>query len=409
MGAQQYESEEEEWRPHLVFLVPGINGCAEHFDHISDRLLKEWGEEIVVHACTSNNDALSDILIGDKSFLTVDGIDTGGKRIAAEVVKGIHSWNGLPPRSISFWGHSMGGLYARYAIAELMDKDGTICGLPPRLFLTTASPHIGVAGTFSKPVVAAGSAIGVLGQTGWLGKSGQQLFFEDEDRLLWRLACEDRYVDALEQFEFRALVANVCNDLVVDFCVSALQPHCPEWLQNVKPLSEEFPHVVFDSKHWDRRLDSLELDAQKFPSSRSSKQRRSRSTRAEQRPERPLARQRSQFQKGGKLNQLDDRGAQGDTSSSWYSMFFEDKVEEDVTSPAIFCSGHPEQLRIEEARLRLAAMSWRLVCMRFNDYPGQIAHNDVICKIPGWNASDGVDYITQVVMDPVFNSKCQDT
>lgn len=37
-----------------------------------------------------------------------------------------------------------GGLYCRYAMAVLLDKDSRIHGLKPRTFLTTATPHLGV-------------------------------------------------------------------------------------------------------------------------------------------------------------------------------------------------------------------------------------------------------------------------
>ena len=41
------------WRPHLVFLVHGMNGSSATFDHVVESLLAAWGEEIVVHACIS--------------------------------------------------------------------------------------------------------------------------------------------------------------------------------------------------------------------------------------------------------------------------------------------------------------------------------------------------------------------
>lgn len=433
---------EEGWRPHLVFLVDGMNGCAESFEYITEKLLDIWGDEIVVHACSANNDALQDILTGEKSFRTCDGIDAGGRRIAKEVVSMCEKWHGDPPLSISFWGHSMGGLYARYAIAELMDARGSgrICGLPPLLFITTACPHIGVAGTFSTPIVATGSAIGVLGASGWLGRSGQQLFFEDEELMLWALACEDRYVQALEKFQYRALVANVCNDLVVDFCVSALQPRCPSWLSDstaCPALSEEYPHVVYDSKKFNRPLDSLLLDdadcllpdqhTQRMPSSPitqhskfqppHAKRERSKFQPTPQANDRstiqasPASRERSKFAPGGLRVMASASGGHDNSSSSWLSWLWgsEDAAAKGELvadpSPVIHCSGHAQELRIEEARLRLASLPWRLICMRFDDYPGQNAHDDLICKLPWFNANDGVEYIVRVVMKPVFGSK----
>lgn len=66
-------------------------------------------------------------------------------------------------RRISFLAHSLGGLFARYAIAVLYDnsnalststsndlgnssKRGVIAGLEPISFITLATPHLGVRG-----------------------------------------------------------------------------------------------------------------------------------------------------------------------------------------------------------------------------------------------------------------------
>lgn len=59
---------------------------------------------------------------------------------------------------ISFIGHSLGGLIARYAIAKLYTQDSTIdhcserisseriAGLIPINFITVATPHLGTGG-----------------------------------------------------------------------------------------------------------------------------------------------------------------------------------------------------------------------------------------------------------------------
>lgn len=406
----------EEFRPHLVFLVHGLNGCSANFDFITDLLLSLWGDEIIVHSCSVNNDSLTSAFdpTVDKSFLTTDGIDIGGERIANEVVKAIEAWDGDPPRSVSFWGHSMGGLYIRYAIGSLVDPDtGTICGLPARLLVFTACPHLGVAGTFSDQVVAAGSAIGVLGSSGWLGRSGQQLFLEDSEKLLLQLALDERYLGALEAFRYRVLVPNVCNDQVVDFSVSALQPYCPDWLLNIPPVSEDFPHVVFDSVSWDSPLGCLvDLYAPPEDSIQTTPEE---TVRLSPRPEAERPRERSKFQRGGHLAILREADAAA-SNESWTDIAT--SLAADITTliggsgtasssapkgqPKIYCEGHPHEAELEEARERLAEIPWRLVCMRFDDHPLMIAHNEIICKEPWLNERDGAEYIATVVFADVF-------
>lgn len=511
-------------RPHIVFLVPGLNGSAEHFSHVAETLQAVWPDQVVVHACRANNDDLFN-LPSQKSFLTCDGIHCGGARIADEVLEVIgklfakaKSSHKRRPRFVSFWGHSMGGLYARYAVSLLVEN-GKICGLRPQLFLTTACPHMGVAGTFSSSLLAVGSAIGVIGCKSWLDKSGQQLFLEDKDLLLLEMAQDSRYVEALEAFKFRALIANVCYDWVVDFCVSALQPRCPEWLHTVEPPMEEFPHMAYDSGSWHQPLDQLDLTQapppllgqQRGPEAGAGRcdappkevvelplpapRRRGRGNlqhrtfRLEQSKFRrgykgdllsPIRDQRGTleesswirfFEQAGRSSSLADltellseqlpasgwaedvpsrptsvntlsddderqqsnepplEDADGSADSAawtataatslaaefsrrlstiWSSHAEVDSKEEaevappQAAEPKIYCSGHPREFELEQARLRLAALPWRLVCMRFDDHPLMISHNDVICKVPWLNARDGVDYICKEVMKEVF-------
>lgn len=115
---------------------------------------------------------------------TFDGIDVAGRRLANEVralkfvleKKVLEVVNKMPSlRKISFLAHSLGGLFARYAIAILHSVSvetknagqssalivpttrgpaksrcasglGSIAGLQPINFITLATPHLGVRG-----------------------------------------------------------------------------------------------------------------------------------------------------------------------------------------------------------------------------------------------------------------------
>ncbi|KAF8411049.1 hypothetical protein HHK36_003588 [Tetracentron sinense] len=102
---------------------------------------------------------------------TFGGIDGAGNRLADEVLEIVQKTESL--KRISFLAHSLGGLFARYAIAVLYSpsalikgrpddlndsrnanseystcssKRGTIAGLEPINFVTLATPHLGVKG-----------------------------------------------------------------------------------------------------------------------------------------------------------------------------------------------------------------------------------------------------------------------
>jgi triacylglycerol esterase/lipase EstA (alpha/beta hydrolase family) len=70
------------------------------------------------------------------------GIDVCGQRLAQEVQQLVSSTPSLT--TISFIGHSMGGLIARYAIGLLADPaTGTVAGLQPQSYISIATPHLG--------------------------------------------------------------------------------------------------------------------------------------------------------------------------------------------------------------------------------------------------------------------------
>lgn len=53
-------------------------------------------------------------------------------------------------KRISFVAHSLGGLFQRYAIADLYKSgDSSIAGLDPVTFITMATPHLGMRGSKS--------------------------------------------------------------------------------------------------------------------------------------------------------------------------------------------------------------------------------------------------------------------
>lgn len=344
--------------PHLLFFVGGMSGNPEPFNKVAGGPLATiWGDRVSVHVCTET--------FQKPGSSTYDGVDVGGARLAEEVrehvsrlLRNAADGSGPPPRTISFWGHSLGGLYIRYALPELAGPDdGTLCGLEPLFFFTTASPHLGIAATFPTLLAGAATSFGVCGRT------GEQLFLADEEVLVSRLGTEERYLAPLRAFRYRALLANLC-DQVVDFCTAALQPWVAPGLWEAPALAPDFPSVVHDSATWDRPL-------------------------------RPVRRRSSRASATSAL------------VPSTGSLSLQDLVRSQCCcstrgKPGLspYYVGHESGRLIEQAQERLASLSWRLICVRF---PGESmlpseAHNRVC-----YGAElDTVLYVCTVVMKDPF-------
>ncbi len=99
----------------------------------------------------------------------------GGKRLADEIVLLVKEPENSSLRQISIMGNSLGGLYARYAIALLYDPNSKrIAGLEPVCFATFASPHLGLHGLVPKVLEKAVKGLPLYG-----GRSVQQMFMVD--------------------------------------------------------------------------------------------------------------------------------------------------------------------------------------------------------------------------------------
>jgi len=186
---------------HLVVLVHGYLGSDREQEYLGEALMKESKKLIDVDSLNdnsngNNNDNNTDVschrghrhqlaILNSKANVKVstDGVAQGGKRLAEEISEWIAQQTATIERSdseddskssssstlestststivtFSMIGNSLGGLYGRYALAELDnifhnnndDNGNNKNPILPLVFCTTSSPHLGASQeTFSK-------------------------------------------------------------------------------------------------------------------------------------------------------------------------------------------------------------------------------------------------------------------
>lgn len=138
---------------HFIILVHGWMGNSKEMGYLQKAIEKEtelWrrkqpGHRVVVHSAVSNDGK------------THDGIAAGGQRLADEITHFINNVSELlsvddednnpTTFSLSFVGNSLGGLYARYALSQIpfLHDGGGGPTVQPKIFCTTATPHLGVS------------------------------------------------------------------------------------------------------------------------------------------------------------------------------------------------------------------------------------------------------------------------
>lgn len=255
---------------HLLVLVHGILASPADWKYVECELKAQLGCKYLIFASAVN------------SYLsTLNGIDAAGQRLAEEI--GIIAKRTPSLKRISILGHSLGGLFARYAIAILyasgvgkppqtgyapVDEESespgavksgngsqkpTIAGLEPINFITLASPHLGVRGRQQLPFLLGLPVLEKLAAPlapFFVGSTGRQLFLTDgkpsDPPLLLRMATdcdEGPFLSALGAFQVRTLYANVNYDHMVGWRTASIRREG----ELVKPPRQSLPgykHVV---------------------------------------------------------------------------------------------------------------------------------------------------------------------
>ncbi|EOY28013.1 Hydrolase-like protein family isoform 3 [Theobroma cacao] len=217
---------------HLLVLVHGILASPSDWTYVEAELKRRLGRNFLIYASSCNT-----------YTKTLTGVDGAGKRLADEVLQVVKKTESL--KKISFLAHSLGGLFARYAVAVLYTENdssgtqsdkvtdssegnlqtsrpsrrGTIAGLEAVSFITLATPHLGVRGRKQLPFLLGVPILEKLAPPiapFFVGRTGKQLFLTDgkpnRPPLLLRMAsdCEDgKFLSALGAFRCRIAYANI--------------------------------------------------------------------------------------------------------------------------------------------------------------------------------------------------------
>ena len=205
-------------RTHLVVLIHGFMGHPRNVTYLAG-LLRERVPRAHVHCVRS-------ISFGN----TARGVGAASALVQEELLATRES--GEWPASLlylSFVGVSLGGLVARQVAGELLARaDGAdarrILGLVPLLFVTIASPHLGITDhrewfgwhAFSRVSWWQNTVQDLLLQPERSGRDTQ-----DAPLLLRLVDPRSVYMRALALFQRRALYGNAVNDELVS-CASAL-------------------------------------------------------------------------------------------------------------------------------------------------------------------------------------------
>ncbi|XP_043688612.1 putative lipase YDR444W isoform X2 [Telopea speciosissima] len=251
---------------HLLVLVHGILASPSDWTYVEAELKRSLGNKFLIYASSSNTYT--------KTFRGVDG---AGKRLADEVMQVVQKTESL--KRISFLAHSLGGLFARYAISVLYSsnlsvsdqpdladsrnenpensacssKRGTVAGLEPINFITLATPHLGVKGRKQLPLLLGVPIFEKLAPSlanFFIGRTGCQLFLTDgrpsRPPLLLRMAsdCEDgKFISALAAFSCRIVYANVSYDHMVGWRTSSIRREA-ELVKPPQRSLDGYKHVV---------------------------------------------------------------------------------------------------------------------------------------------------------------------
>ncbi|CAH2034252.1 unnamed protein product [Thlaspi arvense] len=253
------DNDEKNEPDHLLVLVHGILASPSDWLYVEAEMKRRLGRRFLIYASSSNT-----------FTKTFGGVDGAGKRLAEEVIQVVQKSKSL--KKISFLAHSLGGLFARHAVAVLysaaisqvsdgsVSKSGNshllrgrIAGLEPMNFITLATPHLGVRGRKQLPFLLGVPILEKLAAPiapFFVGRTGSQLFLTDgkadKPPLLLRMASDGedlKFLSSLGAFRCRIVYANVSYDHMVGWRTSSIRRET-ELFKPPRRSLDGYKHVV---------------------------------------------------------------------------------------------------------------------------------------------------------------------
>lgn len=193
--------------PHVVVFQHGIVGSIEDLQNVAQALESAFPGRV---RCV-----LSAVNSGRYGLDTLDGIAAGGARLA-EVLRAECP---APDGCLSLVSHSLGGMYARWAVRSLEEEGWfDLHGVRAANFVTFATPHLGTG------EIESHWRWGMwLGGT-LLGDTVHDLALANEN---WRALVDAPALRALRRFRRLTAYGNLTDDLWVRPCSALLLPEAP--------------------------------------------------------------------------------------------------------------------------------------------------------------------------------------
>jgi len=205
----------------LIFFAHGLAGSKHDFTNLA---------VVTKELCVEHNTGSTTHLhISSCNTLfrgTTDGIKAGGTRVAQELRAVADAMPAL--EELSLVGHSLGGMFLRYALYELEGCD-LLKRLRCRHFVTIATPHLGIRRPLTSPFEWAWQ-MGAASLPGF--RSAHELCLAETrprgtPSLLFVMATDDAFLVPLRRFAMRRVYSNVWNDFQVSFSTAAIRSSNP--------------------------------------------------------------------------------------------------------------------------------------------------------------------------------------
>lgn len=195
---------------HLIVLQHGLFGCSQFMKGFKDRVSALMPNSIVFTPTVNN------------LLYSTYGMKMCGIKMMEEIENVIENNSSL--ETISFIGHSFGGILSRYVIG-LMNEKELFNKLRPLMYVSVATPHIGVV-TDNKLIK--------FGLNNLTGKTGKDLKMNSSS--LKEISTKDSiFVEGLKKFNKKILYGNLYNDTVTCETACLCVPEQFRTLQTIIP------------------------------------------------------------------------------------------------------------------------------------------------------------------------------